>query len=64
MFQWGEHLIPPRGPISWTVMIRNEFTVVPRQLVARLQKYLLHRHDAMRQIEQRDIELLKQIPSE
>ena len=64
MFQWGEHLIPPRGPISWSVMIRNQFTVVPRQLFTRFQSYLLHRHDAMRQIEQRDMELLKQPPSQ
>src|SRR4029077_14957797 len=24
MFQWGEHLIPPRGPISWSEMIHNQ----------------------------------------
>ena len=64
MFQWGEHLIPPRGPISWSTMIRNQFTVVPRQLAAHLENYLLHRHDAMRQIEDRDIELLKHQPAE
>ena len=64
MFQWGEHLIPPRGPISWSAMIRNQFTVVPRQLAAYLENYLLHRHDAMRQIEDRDIELLKHQPAE
>src|SRR5258705_409217 len=36
MFQWGAHLIPPRGPISWRAMIRNQFQVVPRQIAARL----------------------------
>jgi hypothetical protein len=59
MFQWGEHLIPARGPISWGQMIHNQFFAVPRQLSANLRNYLFHRHDAMRQIEQRDIEQMK-----
>ncbi len=59
MFQWGGHLIPARGPISWSQMIHNQFFVVPRQLSAHLQNYLFHRHDLMRQIEQRDIEQMK-----
>jgi hypothetical protein len=60
MFQWGAHLIPPRGPISWTEMIRNQFQVVPRQMAAHLESYLFHRHDLMRQIEDRDIDQMKQ----
>jgi hypothetical protein len=59
MFQWGEHLIPARGPISWGQMIHNQFFVVPRQLTTNLGNYLFHRHDLMRQIEQRDIEQMK-----
>jgi hypothetical protein len=59
MFQWGAHLIPPRGPISWRAMIRNQFQVVPRQIAVRLGDYLFHRHDLMRQIENRDIDQLK-----
>ena len=59
MFQWGAHLIPPRGPISWKVMIRNQFQVVPGQIAMRLGDYLFHRHDMMRQIEDRDIDQLK-----
>ncbi len=59
MFQWGEHLIPPRGPISWSVMIHNQFSVVPRQLAAHLENYLFHRRDLMRQIENRDIDQMK-----
>ena len=59
MFQWGEHLIPPRGPVSWSVMIHNQFSVVPRQLTAHLENYLFHRHDLMRQIEDRDIDQMK-----
>jgi hypothetical protein len=59
MFQWGAHLIPPRGPISWSVMVRNQFQVVPRQIAGRLSDYLFHRHDLMRQIEDRDINQMK-----
>jgi len=59
MFQWGAHLIPPRGPISWSTMIRNQFSVVPRQIATHLGNYLFHRHDMMRQIEDRDIDQMK-----
>jgi len=59
MFQWGAHLIPPRGRISWSVMIRNQFQAVPRQIALHLGDYLFHRHDLMRQIEDRDIDQLK-----
>jgi hypothetical protein len=59
MFQWGTHLIPPRGPISWSQMIRNQFQVVPRQLAAHLGNYLFHRRDLMRRIEDRDIDQMK-----
>ena len=40
-------------------MIRNQFSVVPRQMAIHLGNYLFHRHDLMRQIENRDIEQLK-----
>jgi len=63
MFQWGAHLVPPRGPISWSTMIRNQFTVVPRQLKNLLHNYLFNRHDLMRQIEDRDIDQLKKQPA-
>jgi hypothetical protein len=62
MFQWGTHLIPVRGPISWSAMVRNQFVVVPRELTSLLEKYLFRRHDLMRQIEQRDIEQMKSPP--
>jgi hypothetical protein len=62
MFQWGAHLVPPRGPISWSTMIRNQFTVVPQQLKNLLQNYLFHRHDLMRQIEDRDLDQMKKQP--
>jgi hypothetical protein len=62
MFQWGEHLIPPRGPISFPEMIHNQFFVVPRQITARLQTYLFRRKAMMDQIERRDIEQMKTSP--
>jgi hypothetical protein len=60
MFQWGTHLVPSRGPISWRQMVHNQFFVVPQQLSAHFQNYLFHRRDLMRQIEQRDIDQEKQ----
>jgi len=62
MFQWGTHLIPARGAISFSQMIRNQFTVVPQQIAAQFEKYLFGRKAMMQQIEQRDLEQLKQAP--
>jgi hypothetical protein len=62
MFQWGSHLIPARGPISFPQMIRNQFLVVPRQITAQLESYLFRRKAMMQQIEQRDLEQLKTNP--
>jgi hypothetical protein len=60
MFQWGIHLVPARGPISWSTMIRNQFTAVPQNLSVQLQRYLFRRRALMQQIEERDDEQLKQ----
>lgn len=60
MFQWGTHLIPARGPISFSQMIQNQFSVVPRQITLQFKKYLFGRKAMMQQIEQRDLEQLKQ----
>ena len=62
MFQWGSHLIPARGPISFPQMIRNQFLTVPRQITAQLETYLFRRKAMMQQIEQRDLEQMKQNP--
>jgi hypothetical protein len=59
IFQWGMHLIPARGPISWSVVAQNQFHEVPKQIVAQLRSYLFRRKDALHQIEQRDIEQLE-----
>ena len=59
LYQWGAHLVPVRGPISWREAAHNQFCEVPRQLSVHLRDYLFRRSDLMRQIEQRDIEQLK-----
>jgi hypothetical protein len=59
IFQWGMHLIPARGPVSWSVVAQNQFHEVPKQIVAQLRSYLFRRNDALHQIEQRDIEQLQ-----
>jgi len=55
MFQWGSHLIPARGPISFPGMIHNQFVVVPRQLAVDLQRYFFKRKALMQQFEDRDL---------
>jgi hypothetical protein len=59
MYQWGTHLIPARGPISFREAAANQFSVVPHQISAQLKSYIFRRSDLMRQIEQRDMEQMK-----
>jgi len=58
VFQWGAHLIPVRGPISWSEMVHNQFEVVPKDIATQLRTYVFRRNTLMRQIEQKDIEQL------
>src|SRR5262249_24005315 len=60
MFQWGTHLIPARGPIAWREAAYNQVFVVPRQISGHLHDYFFRLKDMMRQIEQRDVQQLKQ----
>ena len=62
MFQWGSHLVPARGPISFPEMIHNQFFVVPRQLTGKLESYLFRRRKLMQQIEDGDIQQMKHQP--
>jgi hypothetical protein len=59
IFQWGGHLIPARGPVSWRQVAQNQLHAVPQQFTSELRSYLLRRSDTLRQIEKRDIEQLK-----
>jgi len=60
MFQWGSHLIPARGPVSWGEVVHNQFVAVPQQVAGQLQAYFFRRKELMRSIEQRDVQQLKQ----
>ena len=59
IFQWGAHLISPRGPVSFSQVAYNQVFVVPRQISSDLQRYLFKRKTLMQQIEQKDIEQLQ-----
>ena len=60
MFQWGLHLIPVRGPVSFSEMVHNQFFVVPRRITTDLHVYLFRRKTLMKQIENRDLKQLDQ----
>jgi hypothetical protein len=62
IYQWGAHLVPVRGPISFREAAHNQFYEVPRQLSGQLRNYVFRRKDLMKEIEQRDIEQLKKDP--
>ena len=59
IYQWGTHLIPARGPISFREATANQFIVIPKRLTEHLLTYIFRRSDLMRQIEERDIEQQK-----
>ncbi len=59
IFQWGTHMVPARGEISWREMVHNQFSNVPLRLTHSLETYFLHRKDMMQQIEREDIEQQK-----
>jgi len=62
IFQWGSHLIPARGPVSFSEIAHNQFFVVPRELSANLQRYIFKRKALMQQIEDRDLQQLEKNP--
>jgi hypothetical protein len=59
IFQWGTHLIPARGPISWRDAAYNQFAVVPAEASQSLKTYLTHRSQMMNRIEQEDVRQLR-----
>jgi len=62
IFQWGSHLIPARGPVSWRQVARNQIYAVPRQLSSQLRSYLFRRKETLHQIEERDLEQQRRAP--
>lgn len=59
IFQWGTHLIPPRGPISWRDAAYNQVAVVPARAESVVRSYFTHRSALMNQIEEQDVKQLK-----
>ena len=59
IFQWGTHLIPARGPVSWRDAAYNQFAVVPADASQAVRNYLAHRSQMMNRIEQEDVNQLK-----
>jgi hypothetical protein len=55
IFQWGVHLIPARGPISWKQMAYNQVTVVPQRAMNDIRAYVGNRRAMMQRIEREDI---------
>jgi len=62
IFQWGIHLVPARGEISWSGMMRNQFVEVPQRITQTVASYFTHRGELMQHIEQEDIEQQKLPP--
>jgi hypothetical protein len=54
MVQWGTQMVPARGPISWSMMIKNQIVGVPKRVVGDLGVYFTNRSLMMEQIEKRD----------
>jgi hypothetical protein len=59
IFQWGTHMVPARGPISWKQMVRNQFIAVPQQAATGLAAYFENRRALMHDIEQEDVRQLQ-----
>lgn len=60
IFQWGTHMIPVRGPISWREMAYNQVVEVPAKLTNNLRSYLVKRPEMMKHIEQEDVKQLEE----
>jgi hypothetical protein len=59
IFQWGTHLIPARGPISWRDAAYNQVEVVPVLATRTLNSYFLRRKQLMGHIEEEDVKQLR-----
>lgn len=60
IFQWGMHLVPERGPVSWSELASNQFRVVPTDMSASVVRYFTSRHSLMQDIEEKDLRQLSQ----
>jgi hypothetical protein len=58
IYQWGIHLVPARGPVSFREATYNQFFVVPARLTSSLRAYFLRRGELMQEIEKKDVDQL------
>jgi hypothetical protein len=58
IFQWGMHLIPDRGPISWSEVAANQLRVVPVDVSKLTVRYFIGRRALMQDIEHKDLRQL------
>jgi hypothetical protein len=59
ILQWGMHLIPARGPISWRDAAYNQVSAVPRQAAQSVGHYLTGRKQFLDRIEQQDVNQMR-----
>jgi hypothetical protein len=59
IYQWGTHLIPARGAISFREAAYNQVAVVPEQAGRNLVSYFTRRRRMMNRIEQEDVNQLR-----
>jgi hypothetical protein len=60
IFQWGMHLIPERGPVSWSELASNQFRAVPADISGSVVRYFSSRHSMMQNIEKKDLNQLNE----
>lgn len=58
IFQWGMHLIPERGPVSWSELASNQVRAVPADISGSVARYFTSRHALMQDIEKKDLRQL------
>lgn len=60
IYQWGVHLVPARGPVSFRKATYNQFCVVPVRIASSLREYFFRRGELMQQIEHKDVQQLNE----
>jgi hypothetical protein len=58
-FQWAWGLLPKRGPVNWGDVVRNQFTVAPKDLAHAVPLFFTDRAALIRIVERNDFERIK-----
>ncbi len=56
MFQWAWGLVPKRGPVDWAVMVRQQFTMAPKEMGRAFTLLLTDRGELIRIVQRNDLE--------